>query len=42
MRAVFDRDYNPGNLEVEGADYNIVQNNGTALLMSHKSHWDRL
>jgi hypothetical protein len=28
MRAVFDLPYNPTTLEVKGADYNIVQNNG--------------
>lgn len=28
MRAVFDLPYDAERLEVEGADYNIVQNNG--------------
>ena len=30
MRAVFDIQYDPERLEVEGADYNIVQNNGAS------------
>jgi hypothetical protein len=28
MRAVFDLPFDPTTLEVQGADYNIVQNNG--------------
>jgi hypothetical protein len=35
MRAVFEIPYNPVSLEVQDADYNIVQNNG----MSYRSHF---
>jgi hypothetical protein len=30
MCAVFERDYNPGSLNIEDADYNVVQNSGTS------------
>ncbi|ERF75177.1 hypothetical protein EPUS_06217 [Endocarpon pusillum Z07020] len=40
MRAVFDIQYNPEKLQVEGADYNIVQNNGplAAQVVPHIHH----